>query len=290
MVRHRTGLTHCVSALLLSLWISADTLFAAEAPENLRRENLVAWCIVPFDSENRNPNQRAEMLERLGLKRVAYDWREQHVKEFEEEILAYKERDIEFFAFWRGHDAAFELFKKHDIKPQIWRTVPTPRAKSSERVAKVVEELLPLAKKTEEAGLELGLYNHGGWGGLPENLVATCEALREKGFENVGIVYNFHHAHPRIAEFEEDLRLMLPYLLCVNLNGMLDPANHDVAKNSNKICPIGSGDHEARMILEMINLGYDGPVGILGHVQVRDVEQVLKENLEGLQTIVNRME
>ena len=289
MVRHQTGLNPIVPALLLSLWISADTLTAAETPENLRRENLVAWCIVPFDSEKRNPYQRAEMVENLGLKRVAYDWREQHIQEFEEEIIAYKERDIEFFAFWRGHDEAYDLFKKHDISPQIWRTVPTPRGQSNERLTKVVEELLPLAEKTKQEGLKLGLYNHGGWGGLPENLVATCEALREKGFENVGIVYNFHHAHPRIKQFAGDLRDMLPYLYCVNLNGMLDPKNHDVAKNTNKIRPIASGDHEARMILDLINLGYDGPVGILGHVQSRNVEEVLRENLDGLESVIDRM-
>lgn len=289
MVRHNTGLNPIVPALLLPLWISADTLTAAETPENLRRENLVAWCIVPFDSEKRNPYQRAEMLERLGLKRVAYDWREQHIQEFEEEILAYKERDIEFFAFWRGQNDAFELFKKHDISPQIWKTVPTPRGKPGERLAKVVEELLPLAEKTKEEGLELGLYNHGGWGGLPENLVATCKALREKGFENVGIVYNFHHAHPRIDQFAGDLRDMLPYLYCVNLNGMLDPQSHDVSKNNKKIRPLASGDHEARMILDLINLGYEGPVGILGHVQTRDVEEVLRENIDGLESILDRM-
>lgn len=290
MVRHLTGLCLTAATLLLSLSISGEPLFAAETPENLQRENLVAWCIVPFDSEKRNPRQRAEMLDRLGLKRVAYDWREQHIPEFEEEILAYKEHGIDFFAFWRGHDSAFDLFAKYDISPQIWKTVPSPRGNSSaERIEKAVEEMLPLAKRTAEAGLELGLYNHGGWGGLPSNMVALCKALHEKGYENVGLVYNFHHGHPRIASFSEDMKRMMPYLICVNINGMLNPATNDVAVNSNKICPIGSGDHEADMIVTMINLGYEGPVGILGHVQTRDVEEVLIENLDGLQSVVERM-
>ena len=45
-------------------------------PGNLLDEKLVAWCIVPFDSQNRSPAERAEMLQRIGLKRVAYDWRQ----------------------------------------------------------------------------------------------------------------------------------------------------------------------------------------------------------------------
>ena len=43
----------------------------AEAPDPLAdagifsRDNLVAWCIVPFDASKRGPKERAEMLERL---------------------------------------------------------------------------------------------------------------------------------------------------------------------------------------------------------------------------------
>ena len=36
----------------------------------------------------------------------------------------------------------------------------------------------------------------------------------------MGIVYNWHHGHGRIRNWAEDLRAMLPFLHCVNLNGM----------------------------------------------------------------------
>ena len=39
-------------------------------------------------------------LKRLGIHRVAYDWREEHVATFEQEILAYRESGLTFFAFW----------------------------------------------------------------------------------------------------------------------------------------------------------------------------------------------
>jgi hypothetical protein len=32
------------------------------------RENLVAWCIVPFDAKKRGPEERAAMLERMPLR------------------------------------------------------------------------------------------------------------------------------------------------------------------------------------------------------------------------------
>jgi hypothetical protein len=31
------------------------------------KSNLVAWCIVPFDSVKRGPEQRAEMVQKLGV-------------------------------------------------------------------------------------------------------------------------------------------------------------------------------------------------------------------------------
>lgn len=262
----------------------------AETPPNFKRENLVAWCIVPFDAKKRSPEERASMVSQLGLKRVAYDWREEHVSHFEDEIAAYRKEGIEFFAFWSGHDAAYPLFEKHSIKPQIWSTLKTGKGLSnSEKITNAVADLVPLAQKTKDSGLALGLYNHGGWGGLPDNMVAVCKALREKGFDHVGLVYNFHHAHPRIDQFADDLKKMKPYLLCVNLNGMANPAKVDVSKNENRTKPIGSGDHEGEMIAILIEQKYQGAIGILGHVATRDVEEVLRENIEGLEKILSKI-
>src|SRR4051812_40766284 len=65
-----------IAIALLGLTLAA----AAVADEPKRdglfgRDNLIAWCIVPFDSKNRAPEERAAMLERLGFKHFAYDWR-----------------------------------------------------------------------------------------------------------------------------------------------------------------------------------------------------------------------
>ena len=64
------------------------------------KENLVAWCIVPFDSENRTPAQRIDMLKRLGFTQYAYDWRHQHIPTFAEEIGLAKKAGIKMMAVW----------------------------------------------------------------------------------------------------------------------------------------------------------------------------------------------
>lgn len=281
-----------------SSWLFADEPIAskdadASGSSNPKRlfdhSNLVAWCIVPFDAAKRGPAARAEMIHDLGLSRVAYDWRTEHVPEFEEEILQYKKHGIEFFAFWSWHDSLEPLIRKHKIKPQIWITLGSPQADTQEkRVAAAAEKLIPLLEKTRDLGLKLGLYNHGGWGGQPANLVAVCEYLNKNhNTDHVGIVYNFHHAHHDLDEFHQQFSVMLPHLLCLNLNGMADPATVD--GNKNKIIPIGSGKHERQMMELAVERGYDGPIGILDHRNDMDARQSLLENLTGLDRVVSEM-
>ncbi len=276
---------HCfliTCALLSFCQLSGEEAKKGETAENLLRENLVPWCIVPFDASKRSPEERAKMLVRLGLKRSAYDWRAQHVPEFEEEILKYKKHGIEFFAFWNVHDKAFELFQKHKIRPQIWKTLRSPKSGTQEeKIKTAMEAMIPLAKRTAEIGCKSGLYNHGGWGGEPENLVAVCKALRADGHGNVGIVYNWHHGHGRIEEWKDDLALMKPFLHCLNLNGMNTGAKP-------KILALGKGEHEERMLKILIESGYDGPIGILDHQNHLDAEESLRANLDGLKKFLSK--
>jgi len=222
------------------------------------------------------------MCAKLGLKKIAYDWRQNHVAEFEQEILAYKKHGLEYFAFWSVHETAFELFEKHDLHPQIWITLQSPNSSTQdEKVSAAIQSLLPLVERTRNLGCKLGLYNHGGWGGEPENLVAVCRALREEHNANhVGIVYNFHHAHSRIDDFSELMNLLKPHLLCLNLNGMI----RDGDKHGRKILPLGAGESEMQMIQQIVDAGYTGPIGIIGHTQ-DDVELRLQDNLDGLNWI-----
>lgn len=267
-------------------WLSFGLPVAAEEgvwPENLQREQLVAWCIVPFDAAKRGPEARAKMLQALGLKRCAYDWRTEHVSVFEEEIRQYQKHGIEFFAFWSGHEEAYRLFEKHHIHPQIWHTAPSPdKPTQKARVQAAADQLEPLARRLADLQCPLGLYNHGGWGGRPVNLVAVCEELRRRGHAHVGIVYNWHHGHDDMGTWQAALALMQPYLLCVNLNGMNPEAEP-------KILALGKGQEEKRMLRMLIDSGYRGPVGILDHQATRDTEAVLKENLEGLELLKNAL-
>jgi len=238
---------------------------------------------VPFDGKKRGPEERAEMLAKLKLTKCAYDWRAQHVKEFEEEILQYKKHDIEMFAFWSGHAEATRLFKKYDLHQQIWKTAPSPKGGTQkEKVKKAAGILMKSVFEAAGNHSDFGLYNHGGWGGEPANMVAVCKYIQiHHKIDNMGIVYNFHHGHEHIEDFPKLLELMKPYLLCINLNGMN-------AKADPKILQLGQGKYELEMMKAVKASGYDGPIGIIGHTQ-DDVEARLKDNLDGLDWIIPQL-
>lgn len=227
------------------------------------------------------------MCAKLGLKKIAYDWRGEHVATFEQEILEYRKHGLEYFAFWSEHEEAFRLFEKYNLHPQIWKTLSSPAgASQEERVKSAAQQMLPLIERTRKLGSKLGLYNHGGWGGEPENLVAVCRYLRTKhDAKHVGIVYNLHHAHGRIDDFDEVMTLLKPYLLCLNLNGMTRGGE----KRGQKILPLGVGEADVSLLTTIRKSGYRGPVGIIGHTQ-DDVEQRLQDNLDGLDWIVPQLD
>ena len=56
-----------------------------------------------------------------------------------------------------------------------------------------------------------------------------------------------------------------------------------------KILPLGDGEFDVALLKTIKDSGYQGPIGILGHVANRDVEVVLKENLDGLHQIVDKL-
>ena len=286
-IADRVGRTFASDKVKIS---SATKPAKPTAGANFKSENIVPWCTVAFDSKKRSPEERAQMIVDLGLKRSAYAWRERHLEEFEREILAYKKHDIEYFAFFNWHPSMESLIRKHNITPQIWHYMQfKPTGTQEEKVAATAEHLKPLVDKTRELGLKFSLYNHGGWTGEPENMVAVVEHVRktQPNSDHVGIVYNFHHGHGDIDDFEVRFKRMLPLLHCVNLNGMVDAKIVNEKTLENKILTIGTGEHEQRMIQTVIDAGYSGPIGVIDHRDELDSEVALGDNVKALEKFLN---
>ncbi|HEY5315971.1 MAG TPA: TIM barrel protein, partial [Pirellulales bacterium] len=256
------------------------------------RDRLIAWCIVPFDAKKRGPEERAAMLAALGLKHFAYDWRAEHIPTFDAEIAALQRHGIALDAFWfpntldRNARLILDLLARHKLKPQLWVTGGgTPTHSPDEqraRVAAEVARLRPIAEAAGRIGCTVGLYNHGGWFGEPENQLAILAELK---LPNVRLVYNLHHGHAHVDRFAELLAKMQPHLLCVNLNGM----DRDAEQHGHKIMPLGQGQFDLELLRTLVASGYPGPIGILGHTQ-DDVRERLLDNLDGLDWLVKQLQ
>ncbi len=251
------------------------------------RSNLVAWCIVPFDAKKRGPEERAAMMERLGFRRFAYDYRAEHIPQFDAEMEALRSHKIELTAWWFPttlNDEArgiLDVLRRHKLKTQLWVTGGGAPTKSPDeqtaRVAAEAARLRPIAEAAANLGCTVALYNHGGWFGEPENQLAIITRLEQSGVTNVGIVYNLHHGHDHLDRFPALLALMKPRLLALNLNGMVKAGD----RSGQKILPLGQGDLDLALLKTIRDSGWRGPVGILNHTDA-DAEARLLDNLDGL--------
>ncbi|TDU66086.1 azurin [Prosthecobacter fusiformis] len=282
---------------LLTFLVFTGTVLCAPAASLFERDNLAAWCIVPFDAKKRGPEERAAMLEKMGVRKFVYDYRPEHIPQWDEELKALKKHDIELFGWWfpttYNDDAkkTLELFKRHGVKPQLWVNgnggavqVSSPEDQK-ERITKEVQRIQPICEAAAPLGCQVALYNHGNWYGEPENAMAIIEELKKQGITNVGMVYNLHHGHAHLDRLEKLLPKMLPYLLCLNLNGM------DVAGDTKgrKILPLGIGSEDVRVLKIIAASGYKGVIGILNHTP-EDAEGRLLDNLDGLAWLLPQME
>lgn len=272
------------------------TAAPADVPPLFARSNLVAWCIVPFDARQRGPEERAVMLGELGLRRLAYDWRAEHVPTFDAEVEAMRRHQIEITAWWfpgsLDADATriLEVIERHGLRPQLWVTgggdpTPDPEAREA-RIRAEAARLEPIAAAAARLGCAVGLYNHGGWFGEPGNQIALIDRLRTAGLTNLGLVYNLHHGHDHLDRFPALWRLMQPHLLAVNLNGMVAGGDRD----GRKILHLAEGDRELALLRIIRDSGWSGPVGILDHRPETDSRETLAKNLRGLDWLLRELD
>ena len=147
---------------------------------------------------------------------------------------------------------------------------------------KIEEMAIPIryvAERAASLGCKVGLYNHGGWYGEPENQLAL---LKHINLPNIVLVYNFHHARFHHARFAEFFPKIVPYLYAVNLAGLK-------AGDTESFYGVGEGDVEESMIEIVANSGYEGPIGILNHDRERDAKKGLQTEMDGLKTILSAL-
>lgn len=233
------------------------------------------------------------MLQELGITKLAYDWRPQHLPTFEEELQALEEHHIALQGIWfwieqdsvgylgEDNEKLWARMQENDVQTECWFSF-SPQfyegLSEDEKASHTIAFIRNFRDRAKEIGCTLGMYNHGDWFGKPENQLMIIDSLGE---DHLGMVYNFHHAHHEIDQFPKLLREMQPYLLAINLNGMV--------KDGEKIVILGEGNEELPMLQAIKGSGYQGPIGIIGHQEEEDVQEVLTRNLTGLAELQSKL-
>jgi hypothetical protein len=264
------------------------------AGEVFSKKNLVAWCIVPFDDKKRGPEERAQMLEKLGITKFAYDWREEHVSSFDAEMTALKNHHIELQAFWmpygpdpvknKHYAEILALLQRHKIKTQLWWSYGSSddslkNMTQEEKVIAVGSMVRSMAEDAAKIDCTVGLYSHNGWFGEPENLLSILEYVK---MQNVGIVYNFNHAEEQTEGFSNFFPQILPHLIALNIAGLKKGP-------PGKVVPVGQGDSEGKMIRMIAESSYRGTIGIINENTDPDAEVGLTMNIDGLKKILKSL-
>ncbi len=246
------------------------------------------WCIIGFDSLDRTPQQRIDMLKEMGFTKYGFNKGKGDLTTMKDEFQLAKENNIEITSIFLWLNAKRDSIGKlspanqellgnlKDIgyKPTIWVSFSDnffKKLNQEESIELSIKMIEYVKTKADELGCKLAIYNHHGWFGNPHNQV---EILKKINRDDITMVYNFHHAQEHVDEFPAIVKKIKPYLSYVNLNG--------VKKEGPQILPIGKGDHEIEMIKQLMDEGYHGPWGILGHIKTDDVEKVLERNIDGL--------
>lgn len=253
-----------------------------------QKEEISAWCIKGFDVLERNAEQRIEMLKEMGIHTYGYNKGKGDISEMIKEFNLAKENDIDINAvfLWLNpksdsigklSPANQELLDKLKVveqKPAIWVSFSESYFENkddTESLKLCIDMLNSIKQQTDSLGCKLALYNHHGWFGDMNNQIRILEQMDT---ENISIVYNFHHGQNDVDNFQQIAKDILPYLSYVNISG--------VSKDGPRIITFGEGDHEFEMIEILLENGYKGPWGILGHVKTEDVQVVLDRNIAGL--------
>jgi hypothetical protein len=289
-MRFRTACARLAVAFVFSM----TAISAAQArPSALwDHSNLVACVVNHFDAKARNPEEMAQMFNRLGITKLAYNWRENDVANFDVLIDTMQKHHIEIVAWvlYGSGNAHTQLIldtlKRHKIRPQLWieetgqgrelADIQTTPEQQKQKIKDQADKIEALSKLSRPYGNKIVLYNHNGWLGMEENQIAVIDELKKRGVKDVGMVYNFTHARDKVHDdskvFSTLWPKMKPHVVEVNITGM--------AMDGHVLYP-SQGDGELEMMGIIQKSGWKGPVGITAE-KGGDAEVTLKSYQVGL--------
>ena len=184
------------------------------------------------------------------------------------------------FSDWTDEEKDRGFRNRLDYDP-----VATPQEEAL-RVEREATRIKALAELAAPYGVKIGLYKHGGWIGISDNQVAITRRLRALGVTNVGLIYQFIHAHDEVDDtqnFSAVWTRLQPYVLAVNITGL-----HEGRTAIYPIIYPSQGDLELGLMKTIQESGWKGPIG-LSPEKGGNAEVNLRNNIIGLDWVATEL-
>ncbi len=142
----------------------------------------------------------------------------QDLPNMETELAALKKHGIGLKSVWfwvdsgkgqildEANETILKILEKTNTETELWVSFPAryfEGISDEEKIQKAVNTLKYNHQRASKIGCTVALYNHEDWFGEPANEVKIIKA---SGLKNVGIVYNFHHGHKQMDDFDNILK------------------------------------------------------------------------------------
>ena len=282
-------------------------------PAWAQRSAIGASHLVAHDAVPRTALERATMLREIGLSRIVWDWREEHIDSFDAELDALRLAGVHLAGMWTplpmpaleepDYASRFGTVParlkyliteaaRRGLSPDLWTQISfgtpgAPLALSPEvhrsEVQRTADHLMGIARLARGHGMCLMLTNHGGWAGQPQTLVDVVRELEARGLSNVGIGLRLHHAHHLIPDLDRHVAALGDYLAAVMLSG----ADAGAELSGRVVLPFGAGSRDRWVTHVLMESGWQGQ--LLVHAVGRDDARArLLDSLEGWEWALDR--
>ncbi|MCL2304963.1 MAG: sugar phosphate isomerase/epimerase [Planctomycetaceae bacterium] len=254
---------------VLALFVFPMTLLAADAKSPQKRE-FFALCMDTHDEKQRSIDEQNAMLAGLGFDGVAHLW----LDKLEQRVTSARKVKLHVTQVYFRVD----LSQNPSFDPKLKETLPCLKGENTqlalliyggkpsdesldEKAVGVIREIVNIA---EPNGVKLVLYPHvDAWNETVTDCVRVAEKFPDK---KVGVMFNLCHwvAVDKSENLEKTLKLAMPYLACVTINGTDTP--EEVQSRPGRpgwLGPLDSGTFDQKQLLSLLDeLGYCGPVGL----------------------------
>ena len=161
---------------------------------SIQMDDFYPWCIVAYDSLERNPEDRINMIKDMGFVNYAYDWRDKHLFDMEREIELTVQNDIKIISVWLWLNAKrdslnnlspsnkkiLEIVKRSKLKTTLWVSFNNnffENKSQNESIQIAKDHIEMIYQEVESYSCKVALYNHSGWFGNPFNQSEVIESF-----------------------------------------------------------------------------------------------------------------